>query len=409
MIRTRNRPISSALGALTLTFIAVCPCLGQADRLPEQVERALRSNEAAASHLTVGWAEHFSTTLPIKAVLQRAGVWPDFKAFLEKRIYRYIRQDAMFYHYRDEILQVPPEAPYRERHEWSYDGSFVYEQRRAANIGAPDSSAMPLITIQTPKLIKEKRTQAPIFRALFLTAAGFYVPWEILSFDQPLRSLVLHLLESPGSRLQVKEEKEALHVTISLKADVHEFWLSPRLGYAVERYVHSVGAGHPFMDAKNSDFQRVGETNLWIPRRSEVTYYGWNNLNNWTPPPPENISREPLLRVGLEATEIGGATHPIEQFRIEPRDSQPGSVIADGRLPGAENSKYGWVSYVVPADKRDLDQAIARAGQSRRGEGPTSGSRAWLFVGANILLGALIISVVLWRRARADRPKRSTA
>jgi len=409
MISERSTLPTGLVMAWLISVGPAAPGVTAADTaLPEEVHQALVESAEGMQHVTVAWREEFSSPLPLKALLKRCGLPEGMETFLLPREYRYIRQGEHFYYYSKQRRQVPPEPPYVDWHEWAYDGGMLYEHTRAAADDSDDAEQYtPLLTVYKIADITtdEKTKNTPFVLAAYFRAVGFEVPQFGGDLDRRPQSLILHLLDTGAQLVSVGDglfkEIPSLRVELRDAARIYVFHLDPQLHYAVRGYHEKIESGASLLVVENEDFVELPETTVRLPRRSHMEWHSWKDWYNWNPVVDE-ITQDPLVLVDLAVTELHRDRAPEEQFAFDVREAESGTLVGDGRLPGADGAPHGRVSYIVPADKAALDAAIAEAVRGQQERARFEAQRPWkrLFL---ILTGALVLGTfltLLWRRAR---------
>ena len=115
---------------------------------------------------------------------------------------------------------------------------------------------------------------------------------------------------------------------------------------------------------------------------------------------PGLLTAQKFLVESYKVTELNDDPVPPERFAL--RYDEPGTFIADGTLPGAENQPNGRVSYRQPAAAEDLDEVIRAATES--GYRPRSRA-AWVstLLGLNVAAVAAGVVYWVWRRRSARK------
>jgi hypothetical protein len=116
----------------------------------------------------------------------------------------------------------------------------------------------------------------------------------------------------------------------------------------------------------------------------------------------KEFTRQTSVVVDVQATRLERARVPPEKFTLN--YDKPGTAIADARLPGAEKAEGGRIDYRVPADPKDLDEAV-RAAQERSGYVPPRRPLFVWVIGISIAFGVLAGVIVLTRRHRQGPTK----
>lgn len=396
-IKATGRFCLILLAGYLIAFGAFRPALCRAETdLAEEIRQALQHNATALSPITVSWERRYSSTLPAEEVLERTGYYDD-RSFFEPFRVRYIRQGEKFHLFRtyrrptiDGIDVSDAETTFDG--ECMYDGSGV-ERMVAAGI-------YPLLTVMPLDRLIEREPDRRIIEIEYLAEAGFWLSRMVADFRQPPKSLVLHLIEQGARVEEVSEEPlgKSPCVVVALKTDEmdYRFHLDPALGHAVRRRQEKWG-GKLAVVAENSDFVKLPDPEIWLPKKIHSTFHGW-------PDYPTQVTSRPLFFMDITVDELHQRPVSDEQFVLDYRAG--GSYVADGRLPGSEQHSSGAISYRVPADPEDLDEAIEAAVEGGDYD-PSHGGGGWMVSG---LVGLAVLAVIgglyhLWRK-RVLRPVR---
>jgi hypothetical protein len=169
------------------------------------------------------------------------------------------------------------------------------------------------------------------------------------------------------------------------------------LGYAVRRHEVRTASGALALVIQNSDFVKLTEPDLWLPRHSHAD---WHYFYWW----PNDVSSKPFIVVDLQVTRLERSRVPAERFTLK---YEPGSLVSDAGLPAGKNSRDGRVDYILPKNPADLKGTIQAAQQGVEYVPPRSFLALWI-VGSGLLLWLAAMGVFVWvnrrRRGRAVSP-----
>jgi hypothetical protein len=172
----------------------------------------------------------------------------------------------------------------------------------------------------------------------------------------------------------------------------HRFWLDPALGHAVRRHEVRTDSGALAVVSENSDFVKLTDPEIWLPRRCRAEWHTWPWVKDKEPP-----SRETALVVDIQATRLERTKIAPEKFTL--KYDKPGSYISDARLPGAEKSERGRIDFIVPADPANLQEAVQAAQEGPDYVPPRRRLFLWIILGI-LALGAAAGAIALLRRGQ---------
>jgi hypothetical protein len=366
--------------------------------IPPEVRQALEKNAAAFSPIALTLEKkRREPEQPSDLYTRLLGAYP---GLLKPCQYEFISQDGKCYVRRNvwtpaQVLDPKTNKPQKtlmERYqELSWDRKCFYE-------GSPTLTPMALNIVPIEKLLKDPVTKLKWCEDDdYLRMTGIEVPTTPEELAENPWSEVLRLLK--GGRLtgarpeQAKEGGEHFVVDLLSGPQRHRFQLDPSLGYAVRRHEVWSALGSPVVVIVNSDFVKLTDPALWLPKHCHAEWYTWPLVF------PDRFSREPAVFVDIQATRLERARVPPEQFVLD--YNKPGSYIMDARLPGGEKTKQGRVSYQVPPNPADLDEAI-KASQEGRTFVPSRRPHvaAWVVAGGSLVVIAVyaVLARRRWRR-----------
>jgi hypothetical protein len=365
--------------------------------LPPEVRQALEHNAAALSPISLTWERTRKSPLPLAQLLERLGPGED-EAFLLPFEMRFRWQDGKFSTYRT-FRSVSKDNEVQVWHaESACDGEWFF-----SGTTTRADAGVPILRIESMERLQKSNPDERMFQADYFRDAGFHLPTTHDVYRDPPRSLIQHLLEDRGQLSGVREQDvegtRFVLVELTYSATTLRFFLDPALGHAVRRREEWTRDGKRAVVVDNGDFVHFTKPEIWLPRQCHGVWYTWSALPGvYT----AAVRDEPLVEVTITARELNKDPIGAEQFSL--RYDVPGAVIVDGRLPGAQKTKEGMVTYRVPAEAADLDAAIAAAQEGEdfapRGR---SGRLLAIVLGGN---GAILLAVVgylLWRRRAVRR------
>jgi len=432
-------PIRHAHLRLSLILAVLMACSrrvpGQAEplSLPDHVRKALIANAEALTPIDVTWTEQFVSSLDETQTLRRLEHDEHPSSFFFKATRRVALQNCMMYSYQ-EVPDVSTGSP-----------AYVYEQAFDGKVhyfGVIHSNQdRTLFKRYLPQLMQENPRYS-FFDESYFDAAGYTLPrsaqeWAhqavgaksqplfILSQGGTLESVEYIVVEgrkllrisllgvNPVKRAadsldleQVKrelewsidppEKKKRLLSRILRRRALpaqrrYVYYLDPSLNYAVRLWEQWYAPDTLLRKCVCSDFQQLDERQIWLPRKCTVYYHEFSTV-------PGKFFKEAFLWEVFEVQTLRGK--PIDRAQFVLDYKSPGTLIKDGTIPEAKLADSGYVTYVVPANKEDLDAVVALAKQRAR-EGssatPTRRTSAVLLLVANFV-GLLCVGLwALWK------------
>jgi hypothetical protein len=382
-----------SLVLLVVMVVAVFPPTSKSDEtIALEVRQALETNATKLSPLTVTWDRKRKSPETVERALNVIGLPKTAFEFFGDEKCRFMWSQGKFYTYfwRTQPFvtaesQVDLESP-----------MVVVEQEIACNgkkffSGNPNTSGGKklhdaiIIVDSLQKLSKQR-----ILTADFVYQAGFRLPEnaDSVATASPV-SLLLEELSLGGQLQQVTTIEiggaSFTQVDVQMDGEKHLFVLDPKRNYALRRRTTYYKTGDISANVDCDDFVQLTDTPLWFPRRIKVEMYfpGYSNT-------------KPLVLEEYVVSELHNNPIPDSQFVLEYKE--PGTHVADGTLPGAETKESGRVSYVVPADPKDLDKAIELATyglQQKRG-------LPWFLIGNLVLLTCFVVGILLYRSRKSS-------
>lgn len=386
--------IAVAVGAYTLSpgtrhLLADVP-------LSEEVRSALERNANAIEQITADWSTKRTTSLAPKVLYEalQIGESPDF---LLPRNTRFVRHGTMFYALRDSLSQRPTDkAAIAYAAELAFDGRNFYEGTSEDRSKAQGRDA--ILRILPYERSVETVPDGCMVILDYFEAAGFQVPNTARTIRQPANSLLLKLLDDGAAVTEIADHEEdpstTVLVTLADSARIYRFSLDKSLGYAVREQQTLTRDGRLLMAVANSDFVPMKVSHIWLPKRSLIRWHSWYTT------PPGRAFKDPLFTEELRVAEIH--QEPVDVGLFVLNYTTPGTVVGDGRLPGADTAANAVVDYRIPADVKDLNRVIDEAVRGRP-RTKLSTTRVILIVGNVVLAAVVMIAVALrWRRHKRD-------
>ena len=235
--------------------------------------------------------------------------------------------------------------------------------------------------------------------AEYFSQAGFALPSIPCERVRQRSSALLDLLGKGGKVIAVRPDVlKAVPCTVAevgYGGGRDTFYLDPSRGYALLRHEKRTVSGKLALSCDNSNFAKLHNIDVWLPRRCEEEHYTWPTI-------PDQICDEPLIGVTYVVSEVSGDHVSEDRFAL--RYVEPGTVVSDGTLPGAESHPRGRITYTVPANPKDLDRVIEAAVAGK----PFVPSMRWsavrlAFVGANVVAVVFVAFWIWQRRKRTTR------
>jgi hypothetical protein len=384
---------------LTWSFLAtIAPCVAdEPTRLRDDVRSILRSNAEVLDPTSVVYDMVRTTPLSLQSLSEKLQFQGPPSEFVKEQAVRYCWQGGMTFvrtrttsfvrrsvgpvtlaeygvHGRDRKDDQKVKARTSKNAPNEPRLKVVEIQETAIDLvnyyngtGEETTAVMPgkefsiVLGIEPLKITKSKLRGASLVRPEYFYEAGFLLPKTPEEQGQMQKSIVLARIEDLGDQLVAVEEKKIddkiyLMVATRAKDKNYQFYLDPKLGYAVRRRVEQAIDGRLLVQSDCSDFDEFGKSGHWLPRHCRVTYHQWSTN-------AKLIDREPLVYVDFNVQELNHSPISPETFRLQYR--KPGAYISDATIPGAEALPSKTIAYRIPADPSQLDSAIE---SGRRGE-----------------------------------------
>jgi hypothetical protein len=372
--------------------------------IPPEVRQALERNARAFAPVALMLEKQRTPPqAPTEVTKRILGIFP---GFLKPCTYEYLSQDGLCYARYNEwqestsLLPGPDRGQTKLTPKWtelSWDGKAVF--RGAESLQPKILSIVPIGKVESDGELSISTWYRgdDYFRMI-----GIAVPCAMKELPEGPHSEVLRLVGGDGRVTGARTERLAggtEHFVVDLLSGDkrHRFWLDPLLGHAVRRHEVWAASGALAVVIDNSDFVKLTGPDLWLPRHCHADWHTWPIVAD------KDFTRDTTMVVDIQATRVERTRVPLEKFAL--KYDKPGTLISDGRLPGAEQSRDGRIDYIAPADSNNLEEAI-RAGQQRSGYVPPRRPLfVWIIVGS-IALGAAAGAIVLIRRRRGRPPTR---
>ena len=413
-----------------LAFLAF-PRFTYADQdtvIPTNIEAQLKENARALSPITVRWTVKRTSRMPLRELFTLMNYSWDLagEAFIAERI-GLIRLDANKLYRRFEYpvpiakgpltgSLVDPAAPATKnlsvkvsesRNVTGYEMQISEVSCDANNLytglfRGDQESGLIIRPIQEAAARYPLTAQDDTWNSDYFRQAGYRLPRMPSDFllDSPVRHEVLYWASQPDARVSVSSEsldgQSCLVIEIHQSTGHYRYHLDESIGFAVKRRQQSDPQGHVLTTANMRNFRKLDSSPpIWLPIECEVDHHVWTITG--APVPPAD---EPIFSESYNLVEVTQDAIPLEAFVLNYTAS--GVNIRDYRL----DPKKG-VSYVVPADPRDLDAVIENA-KSGKTFTPSELSKSnpswkWIIINLSVVAGLVIAILVRWYRSRAKR------
>jgi hypothetical protein len=386
-----------ALACLCCLVAALSGPAGVAEpttQIPDAVRVARETGAKSLSPLSLRWTRTRTSPYELKELLERLGPGVGDNFLEPYPVNGFNFQDGKVYsNYVQKTVQ--PDGKVKEIEiETAWDGQFWSSGNKAKRTD-------PRLMIETLDNLRAKQPEMKLFPQDYFEEAGYYLFNKPATVTREPQCLILYLVANGAKPTAVREEKldglAVLTVELAGKEQTYRFVLDPARGYAVLRREERATSGALAVQVENSDFVKLSDPDLWLPRKSDATWYTWSALpDRYTAP----FSTTPLVTVHLVVDDLRREKVDADRFVLEYKT--PGAVVSSARIPGAEKAKRGMIAYRVPADPTDLDAAIQAAREKQTFAPPSH--RGLIYVGlaaAGVLLAAGAFA--WWRRAGSSR------
>ncbi len=367
--------IVALLGASMVINVTALPVCAQTDggqstaathpEIPGEVSTALQKNADAIRTLSVTWKLQYRTDLPKQEAVER-GAFPEGWDFFEPTHVDLYRDGAKFSSQR---LVWRKNAGRRKQmmYYYKFDGHDYYAINEDPG-GFPTVAVRPL----------EKQGGIVSCEMEYIDRCGFY-HFETPAPDQSL--VLVHLGRGlPVTKAEIVSRDGDSDFLIELVGQkrTFRFFLDPARGYALRMYEEMNAKGKRLRRTVNADFVAFQEPESWLPRRSDTVWHTWPSMGS-------KRSEEPLVYEELVVKDLSLTAVSGEVFTYGMQE--PGLMVADARLPGADRNKSGFVAYQVPADPKHLEGVIQAAVDGKPFEPPMATEwRHAAVVGVNLVV-----------------------
>jgi glutamine amidotransferase-like uncharacterized protein len=203
--------------------------------------------------------------------------------------------------------------------------------------------------------------EAILFEPSYFYEAGFALPSTAGVQGKGAKSVPLDLIEHGAKVARFENVSLDGRNCILLELEDEDlkkrFYLDPSQGYALRRREEVTRSGQPVTLAIMSDFVKLSDPDIWLPKHCRVVYHTWRTI-------PGVITEEPLATRTIIVHEIDKNRIPAGRFVLD--YTMPYTAVLDSTLPQAKQMPDGRVRYQVPANLKDLDAAIQSAVEGKR-------------------------------------------
>ncbi len=411
-----------------------------ADRveLPDEIRQALADNARRMDPVTVQWEMDRRTPLPAGQLLPKLGFPASPQEFSLNRSVRYAWHNGMAWSFqRDrwqqaadvdtaarpplygidppdekdpQVRRIPPRlkeprklVKIEREHEVSVDRENWYNATGSEkSMGVIGTGRMIMITPLDQA--RQEHPEAVLILTDYLHEAGFKFPRTALEQGELQQSLPLYLIEQ-GGRVEDVRQKSAdgapcTVVDIHTGADRVRFQLDPARQYAVLVREVYTPSGQLLTRCSNSDFMRISDLDLWLPKVCSVAHYRWAEA------PQQEPSTQPVAYETYRLIEAKIEPIPDARFDLKSKYNEPGTFVADRSLPEAADLPLGQVQFRIPADPSRLEKVIedAKKGRVDFGTGipPRGGRFEMIRWGMTLASVMALVLFLAWRYHRAE-------
>jgi RNA polymerase sigma factor (sigma-70 family) len=356
--------------------------------MPSAVRQALEGNARAFA--------------PIALTVEKQRFLPDpesphakrilrfFPGFLKPHSYEYLAQDEMCYarYSQWQTLGGKQEA----WQELSWDGKCAYQGHLYLH-----PHALDIVPLEKIPGDRDFRWQWWFESDDYLAMIGIGVPRTMIKLSEGRASEVLRLLESDGRMTATATKRLPGEATDCFVAELlsdkkqHRFWLDPARGHAIRRHEVWDDLGAPEVVIDNTDFIRLTEPELWLPRHSHAEW------DVWRMHPSMKSAEKTKIVVDLQVTKLERTRVPPARFTL---NYGPGSYVSDGRpiaVKGGKKVGNGRVDYIQPENPGD--KGIIEGPQTGSTDAPRRFLALWI-VGSGLILFLAVAGVFVWIRQR---------
>lgn len=284
-----------------------------------------------------------------------------------------------------------------------YDGQKLWEFQPDVHLTMADGVARRAFEVVNPaRLQRGYLPRSVLDDQLF----SFAIPGLPSTEEDRRKDRLPSLFDGGGFRLLDRREAvDGVECLVAGNPDQGRLYFDPELAFALRKRQWYLG-GQLIYGFVAGDFEKLAE-NLWFPRTLVYTQYG--------PKSDEQYSGKPLHREVVHVTklELNNPEH-LKYFTV---NVPPGSWVTNETLtpldakgqpasfPKLTSNEIPSVSYIQPADPKDLEKVVADARQDAGARSPELvGGFRGLLVWFTIGMVAAVTLAVAYRRLAARRP-----
>jgi hypothetical protein len=352
-------------------FVAQClifqgmvrPAAAAAPQDWDSVRPLLEANAGALSPVTIEWDRQSKSPLDESTWDSRVNSWrPQWDMLAPEKVTLSLQGNRFYFlrRYHQARLDDNPDrvavAPGKQLNdltmENAFDGESVY-----TGSGPTTKFQTSGLTIDKPDVMRNRQPDYPYMTASYFNYAGLKLPEFAAEVGRAPQSLLVYLLDGGGALVGVVAERfegaECAKATIDHDKRRYEFYLDPTLNYAVRGRAETDESGRRMRTVTNAEFQQF-RPGLWLPMRVDVEFLCGMEFGK-----PEQTFDRPIYSSTYRGHDVSGSPIPNERFSLN--YTAPGTIIADGRLPGAYEEGRERIQYMIPADARRLDEVVETA------------------------------------------------
>ena len=362
--------------------------------IPSAVRQALEGNARAFAPLALMVEKQ--RALPDSQSPGAKRILRLFPGFLKPHSYEYLAHDELCYarYSQWQTLGGKKEA----WQELSWDGKCAYQGHLYLH-----PHALDIVPLEKIPGDRDFRWQWWFEADDYLAMIGISVPRTMIKLSEGRASELLRLLENDGGITATATKRLSGEATDCFVAELlsdkkkHRFWLDPARGHAVRRHEVWDDSGAPEVVIDNTDFIRLTDPDLWLPRHCHAEWDAWRMH------PSVKSAEKAKIVVDLQATRVERTRVPPERFTL---NYGPGSVVSDGRLTGVKTNKDGRVVYVQPENPADVKKIIEARQTESENDPPRRFLALWIVGGGLAFLAAVAIFLFVrhTRGGRATKP-----
>jgi hypothetical protein len=176
-----------------------------------------------------------------------------------------------------------------------------------------------------------------------------------------------------------------------------EFFLDPKIAYAVRRFETRDDDGRLLTRSDCTEHEQLHGRALWLPRLCRVEQYTFQDLHDEETLVPY-VFPSPLYVSEFRVTTFDVKRWPDERFVLQ---YAPGTNVNDATLPGTKGQDG--ISYRLPADPQQLENVIAKAQAEHQARLSSATKTSWIRILFLVLNGIVAIGVAAFFLARRRR------